>query len=545
MIGGAVGRSGEPVLLFVQGSDQRSMPLKSPLFSVGRKTEKDLVITDPRVSRDHAVIVTENGEHYIVDQGSKHGTFVNGEKVQQRRKLKTNDRIEFGVRDTIYLVFNPDRPQSSAAREFLSQIYTPSGSATDLEKLTLFVEAARKLNTAGALDEILFTLLDTCLRITKAERGYVFLCAPDNTMKLAAGRNAKGEPLVDDKSLSRSILTEAVRSASEFLLSDTSAQTEFAGRESIVANELRTVICVPLRRMKVGAKPSADGKADTEVQGVLYLDSRFASRDISAVSHDILRAIAQEAASLVENARLVLAEEESRRTQRELEIAATIQQQLMAVRIPEVPFANVRARNISCKEVGGDFFDVVRTQEGLAVIVADVCGKGISAALLASILQGMVYTNLVNGIPLAELVLAVNRFFCAKDLGSKYATALIAQIKPDGDLEIVNCGHVPPLIVSGRNVLSVEGGNLPVGLLPDATYQNAHHKMGRGDRLVLVTDGVTEAENPDADFFGTQRLEQAVIEGTPIDAIFSSLQTFCAGVPLNDDCTVLDLLYTG
>ena len=135
--------------------------------------------------------------------------------------------------------------------------------------------------------------------------------------------------------------------------------------------------------------------------GVLYVDSRFASREFSGVGHDILRAIATEAASLIENARLVQAEEESRRYQQELTIAASIQQRLMQVKIPEVPFAKLRGKNLSCKEIGGDFFDAVNTKEGLAVVLADVSGKGVSAALLASTLQGMIYSHLSSGMPLA------------------------------------------------------------------------------------------------------------------------------------------------
>src|SRR5436190_20041453 len=145
-----------------------------------------------------------------------------------------------------------------------------------------------------------------------------------------------------------------------------------------------------------------------EAMGVLYVDSRFASRDISSVSNEILRVIAIEAASLIENARLVQAEDAARRYQQELSIAASIQQRLMAVTIPEVPFARLKGRNLSCKEVGGDFFDAVSTVEGLAVVLADVSGKGVSAALLASTLQGMIYSQLSAGMPLIDIVVAAN-----------------------------------------------------------------------------------------------------------------------------------------
>ncbi len=207
--------------------------------------------------------------------------------------------------------------------------------------------------------------------------------------------------------------------------------------------------------------------------GVLYVDSRFASRDIAGVGKDILHVIATEAASLIENARLVQAEEESRRYQQELSIAASIQQRLMEVKIPEVPFARFFRRNIPCKEIGGDFYDAVNTKEGLAVVLADVSGKGVSAALLASTLQGMIYSHLTAEMPLLDVVSAVNRFFTDKLGGEKYATVLLARLRRDGELEYVNCGHVQPLLVCGGEVMRPPHGNVPVGLLPDATFESA------------------------------------------------------------------------
>jgi serine phosphatase RsbU (regulator of sigma subunit) len=451
--------------------------------------------------------------------------------------------VEFGFREQTYLIFEPITATSTTAREFLSHIsemHVP-GSTTDLEKLTLFLEAARKLNTTGVLEEILITLIEATLRLTGAERGYVFLRDVDANLQLAAARNSKGQPLLDDKTISRSILEEAATSASEFMVTDTSKSTELAARNSIVAYDLRTVLCIPLRRTQVQEK-AASGSAAARPMGVLYLDSHFASRDISAVSHDILRAIATEAAALVENARLVQAEEASKRYQQELSIAASIQQRLMAVKIPDVPYAQVRARNLPCKDIGGDFFDVVNTREGLAVVVADVCGKGISAALLASIHQGMVYTHLVAGVALPEIVGAVNRFLCQKDLGEKYATLVIARVNSEGNLEYLNCGHVAPLLVTDGIVIRTEPTNLPVGLLADASYQSLYHKLKHGDRVMIVTDGITEAEDCSGDFFGNERLEE-VIGKARMEDVFAAVRSFCGPVPLNDDCTVLELQY--
>ena len=391
-------------------------------------------------------------------------------------------------------------------------------------------------------------MLDVTLELTSAERAYVFLKDDEGKLRLAAGRNSKKEPLLDDKTISHSILEDSLRSNSKFLLTDTSGSLDLAGRQSIVAYDLRTVLCFPLRKMQVqsarGGQTPAPAANAAEAMGALYVDSRFASRDLIGVSQDILDVIATEAASLIENARLVQAEEEARRYQQELSIAASIQQRLMQVKIPEVPFASLSGKNLSCKEIGGDFYDAVNTKEGLAVVLADVSGKGVSAALLASTLQGMIYSQLIAGMTLLEVVTVVNRFFTERMGGEKYATLLLVRLRRDGELEYVNCGHVQPLLVCAGEVIRPPHGNVPVGLLADATFESARCQMKSGDRFILVTDGVTEAENAAGDFFEDSRLEAAAIKSPTMEGIFSAVTAFCSGNPLNDDCTVVELCYT-
>ena len=528
-----------PLIVFMQGGEERKITLQKAPFSIGRKTENDLVISDPRVSREHAIIVQETDGFYVVDKGSKLGTFVNGERIE-RRKLNANDKIEFGVRGEAFALFAPNKPVSTpSSRDLLSQlsVWKPASATSDLETLTLFLEAARKLNTSTVLEEVLVTLIEATLRLTKAERGYVFLKQEDGSLQLVAGRNAKGDPLADDNTISRSVLRDALSSANEYLLTDSEDLAKMSARESIVAHNLRTVICIPLRRTQLGAEKSP------EIRGLLYLDSKLLSGKLSQVSHDILRAIATEAASLVENAFLVQAEEAQRRYQQEMNIAASIQQRLMRVNIPHVPFAKVEARNISSKEVGGDFYDVICTDKSLTVIVTDVSGKGISAALLASILQGLLYAQLAQEIPLHDVVAVANRFLCEKVAGEKYATMLLARLHPDGSLDYINCGHVPPVLVAGQHCQQLQGGNLPVGLLPEASYESGRIQLTPGSRLIAVTDGVTEAENPEDDMFGSDRLQALFPESQSLDDIFRAVTEFCAGKPFNDDCTVLQLSY--
>ena len=197
----------------------------------------------------------------------------------------------------------------------------------------------------------------------------------------------------------------------------------------------------------------------------------------------------------------------------------------------------------ACKDIGGDFFDLVCTDRGLSLIVTDVSGKGVSAAVVASILQGMLYSHLAEDAELSDMIGTINRFLFEKIGGQKYATMVIARLSSNGEVEIMNCGHVSPIIISGNTVRKLEDGNLPVGLIPVAKFSSAKHQMLPGDRLVVVTDGVTEAEDAEGEFFGTDRLEGSCPDG--LVGIVKAVGDFRGSTPLSDDCTVTEVIYRG
>jgi phosphoserine phosphatase RsbU/P len=122
---------------------------------------------------------------------------------------------------------------------------------------------------------------------------------------------------------------------------------------------------------------------------------------------------------------------------------------------------------------------------------------------------------------------------------------IIMRIRNNGELEYVNCGHVPPLLVSGSQVVRPAHGNLPVGLLSEATYEGDHVRLNPGDRFIMVTDGVTEAENAHGEFYDNERLEAVAAVSPTLEDIFASVADFCAGTPLGDDCTVVEVQFTG
>ena len=157
----------------------------------------------------------------------------------------------------------------------------------------------------------------------------------------------------------------------------------------------------------------------------------------------------------------------------------------------------------------------------------------------------MIYSQLLANVPLHEIVTSANQFLCRKVAGQKYATLVLCHLSANGELEYVNCGHVPPVVVTAEGVQRPKNCNLPVGLLSEAQFESSKIQLPPGGHFVMVTDGVTEAENTNGDFFGDERLEEACKTATPFENINEAVRAYCGDHPFTDDCTILELSYKG
>ncbi len=527
--------SEDPIkLVVVEGIMPRILAIDHFPFTVGRETNCDLILTDPPVSRKHAQFVRKVDGVWLTDQASTHGTYVNGKRIVQC-KLEPNDRATFGIADGPYVIFNPDQSPASTAQQLLSQVASwKTESGADVDMLNTFLKAARKLNSVGVLDEVLHALLESALRRTHADRVFVFIRHNETGLRLLAGRDKNGQAIEGGDTN----LPDAAINASEFL----EMITDNTGRANgLPPYSPDRFVCFPLCQVAFYDDGGGNDDASEQpyVQGVVCFD--YPSRLPSMFSYGVIKEMVEAAGTLIENAALMKAENAARHVRQEMIIAANIQQRLMTVITPDVPYAEIKAVSRACKDIGGDFFDLVHTNSGLSLIVVDVSGKGIAAAVVAAILQGMLYSHLARNSPLPEITAAVNRFLYDKVGGEKFATLVIARLAPCGELEFINCGHVPPLVISGDTAKTLEEANLPVGLFAVADFQATRLQLSPGDRLLVVTDGVTEAENAAGEFFGTKRLEACGCEG--FAAIERAVTEFRAGTPFNDDYTITEMVY--
>ncbi|HEX8926946.1 MAG TPA: SpoIIE family protein phosphatase [Terriglobales bacterium] len=518
---------GMPSLVLHVGGVQRTITIDHVPFTIGRKADRDLVLEDPGISREHAVILCEDGRFYLADNGSRHGTFVNGER-KSHALLAHGDRITFGAPEP-EVVFGISGIGNSTQK--LLRKLTSDDDVTEIGKLMLFLQAARALDVSRVETDVLATLLEYAIRLIGAERGFVYLRESDGKVRCSCGRDNKGNAIGEASDISHSVISDGFNTGAEFVVGDTSAMSMISARNSILAHDLRTLVAIPLRSESQASK--------NRIFGLLYLDSRLTSHNLSNVSHSILRAIAAEAAALIENARLLKIEHAAAGYRRELEIASSIQQSLIPLAPPTCDFVSVTARTIPCTEVGGDFYDFVALPDCFVSILADISGKGISAALLASNIQGMLYSQLSTGVSLVESAQTVNTFLCSRVSGIKYATMVIVKLCPSGELEILNCGHLPPAIVSNGQVQLIEAGNMPVGLFGEATFESSKAELPPGAKLVLYTDGLTEAENATGGDYGEERLLECLACNCSMQSLYDSVAGFCAGHPATDDRTAI------
>jgi phosphoserine phosphatase RsbU/P len=509
--------------------------------SIGRSPDEHIVLRDPYVSRHHALIMRENETYTVIDQNSKYGTFLNKRRIE-RSELALGDVLQMGSVDGTQLRFDMQQTNEVSsgrlappANDLLSSLSQLQSHAPEIEKLNWLLRAARQLNEGGALEEILSALLHLTLQLTGMERGFVFFLE-DDVIRLARGLHSSGEVLEEDSTVSRRAIHKAIESESKFSISDTWTDNSVSGWSSVMANSIRSICCIPLRKR-------GSGDQRNKHLGLLYLDSGKNLRDLTGLDHQLLDTIAAEGAALLHNAVLSEAEYKARQAREELALAAQIHSGLMSMALPVLPYANIRAKSIPCLAIGGDFYDAVALEDSVCVVFADVSGKGISAAIVAATLQGIVHSQFLARQPLSSIAAVVNYFLCTRKVG-KYATMVLLKFFPDGNLEYMNCGHIPPLAVLGARIQRLEESALVVGLIAGATYTSAHYKLQPGERLLVVSDGVTEAEDIEGNQFGDSGLE-VVASLENLSAILDRVSRFHAPNPSQDDCTLLEIQYTG
>jgi phosphoserine phosphatase RsbU/P len=525
------------------------------LIGRGAETGNHLQLADRRISRNCAAIVTEASKFYIEDRGQRRGLFVNGEKVESR-ELQDGDSITFGLDDSYEIIY---RSAANASTDSLPHLLTRIEHITSsepgsggLRKLNLLLEATTLLHSQLPLDTVLGHMLDHAVSVTDADRGLLLEADDKGVLKVRLARRSGGMRLPPESlSPSQTAIQLALRRQSAVITEDLAqADMDLQAAQSIVAQRLRAVVVIPLYAMsRANTDQSMINIKRGDFLGVLYLDSRRPAA-FSKLDRQILDALAADAASILDNARLVERERERQRLEQEIGIARDIQQALLPKNFRDYPHLSVSGINFPCLAVGGDYFDVFPLGDSrTAFLLADVSGKGLGAALCTNLLQGAL-SGMTLGTDPARVFNHVNRFLCDHSEIGRYATMFFGILDDQGHLEYINAGHPSPFLIRRGVAEDVfTEGSYPVGLVPEAEYTVVCLQLEPGDTLVLFSDGVTEAMDPAEQLFGVPRLRE-VLTGhmqTPLDElqriVLESVENFSRGASQADDLTLLLVRY--
>jgi sigma-B regulation protein RsbU (phosphoserine phosphatase) len=526
------------------------------LLGRGAETGNHLQLTDRRISRNCGAIVLEAGRYYLEDRGARRGIFVNGEKVESR-PLNDGDVVTFGLDDSYQVIF---RSATGTSDESIPQLLTRIDHMTSsestgggLRKLNLLLEATTLLHSQLPLDSVLAKMIDHAIAVTDADRGLLeeatdgFSDRPAERLRVRLARRSGGQRLPPESMTpSQTAIQLAIAKQLPVITEDIEqAEMNLQAAASIVAQGLRAVVVIPLYATSRAASESATNVTRGEFLGVLYLDSKRPAA-FSKLDRQILDALAADAASILDNARLVERERERQRLEQEIGIARDIQQALLPKNFRDYPHLSVSGINLPCLSVGGDYFDVFPLDDKrTAFLLADVSGKGLGAALLTTMLQGAL-SGMTLGTDPARVFNHVNRFLCDHAEVGRYATMFFGILEDSGKMEFINAGHPSPILLrQGTAEEAFTEGSFPVGLVPEAEFSTTTLQLEPNDTLVLFSDGVTEAMDPEDQLYGVARL-RAVLLGKnemPLDEIqktlLESVENFARGARQADDLTIL------
>jgi serine phosphatase RsbU (regulator of sigma subunit) len=519
----------------------RVVPIDKPTFTIGRGRGCDLVLEDSEVSRDHAEIASTGAGWVLRDHKSRHGTFLNGDRVTER-VLSHRDQIECG-RGGPALVFLVGDGEATADG-------SKHVAAGELRQMAALLESLRAMGSERVLDEVLALVLDAAITASGAERGFIMLADRHGRLEMSVAREAGGHAApVGGFGTSRKIPEEVFETGQLRVVADLLEGDLPETHTQTIAFGIRHVLCAPLRLVRY-VEQSRTPEARANI-GVLYLDSRVRGRLLSTAAQAAIEALATEAANAIESARLYAEALEKARLDEELTTASRIQQELLPEPRRAGPFYEAVGASLPSRMIGGDFFDYLDMAGGaFAFALGDVTGKGPPAALVTAVVQGILGAHAGTGIEPADLVALVNRVLLSRRTETRYVTLFLAVLGQDGRLAYCNAGQNPPFLLTRHGLVKLETGGTLVGAFPEAIYEQGSEQLAEGDTVVLFSDGVVEALDAADQEFGEERVRATIepLRGSPpqaiLDALLVALQAFTRDVPWRDDLTAVVVRYS-
>ena len=525
----------------------KTIELQGDRIMVGRSSTTELCFADDAgLSRQHLAFEREGDEWNIHDLGSKNGTLLNSVRLNGTQRLRPGDRVAAGHLVMVYE--DPGNQAPSAPVTFVpgaeGESATSSTVVVDLKKLlggkTVDTTAVqmRALIKAGeelgpqkerkSLPELFQLILDLSIEAVGAERGILMTLETNGELVVRA---AKGSAF----RISATVRDRVVKTQLSVLVRDTMLDEAFRERQSIIGQSVRTLMAAPLQTKE-------------RTIGLIYVDSPSLTRVFKEDDLNLLTVMANTAAIRIEHERLAEIEHQERMMAHELEQAAEIQQRFLPAKAPFVQGLDLAGHNAPCRTVGGDYYDFFPYENGrVAMVLGDVSGKGMPASLLMMSLQARVQVLIEEPDNLGAVLTRLNRLTAINCPSNRFITFFMCVLDGStGDLVFANAGHNPPLVMRATGEAEwLEASGCVLGVLPMMKYDESRTCLEAGDVLVVFSDGVTDALNPQGEEFGEQRLAEAVRQhrgkssAAILEGVNQAIADWSAGTPLPDDLTLL------
>ena len=554
----------------------------------GRHPHCQLVLDNAAVSRYHAQIVEVHGDYFIEDLRSRNGTHVNEELIEGRRQLQDKDFIrvcDFTFRflqtapsdskllkpgqvvgeDGIVvgpksLLDSMHGKSSQSDLEDEEEIHSgpvsvndddrssiistldAGSSSSDLRlsvkpesKLKAILEISKSLARAANLEQVLDKTLDSLFRIfAQADEGFIMLRDQEKNKLVVKATKTRRKTEGDDQvHVSMTIVRKTLESSEGILSANALEDSRFKASESLSSLRIRSMICAPMLSKELGPL------------GVIQITTNDVGAQLRHEDLDLLISVAMQVGLAVENAYLHHQTSLQRDLERDLEFATQVQLGFLPKSRPKLPGYAFSDYYEPAQRVGGDYFDYIQLPDGrMAVALADVAGKGVPAALLMARLYSSVRYHLLSHSEVNSAMAGLNAEISVSGLGHRFITCVLIVIDPvRNQLTLVNAGHLPPLRRNTAGLVEAIGATesgLPLGILPDQTFQQTMFDLAPDESWLVFTDGVTEAMRMPQEIYGNKRLMKFLETGPAkidnlIKAVVDDVEAYVEGQAQSDD----------
>jgi serine phosphatase RsbU (regulator of sigma subunit)/pSer/pThr/pTyr-binding forkhead associated (FHA) protein len=534
-----------PALVGSQEGVEIRFPLMDGRNVVGRAVDCQLVLGNPSVSRHHAALLCSGGRVLVEDLGSHNGTRVNDMSVTTPTPLSVGDTVAFA---DVVLHFGEPRPRRGTLTldphvksegiavswdEVRGQRRT--GQSKRAELFRCLAGAGDLLTVPRAPEELFEPILDLVESAMNPDRAFLLLVEDGRREPAIRASRLRGGGDGSNVKLSQTMVSRVLEEHTSFLLEDVDASSDIMQQQSIISQGIRSAMATPL----------FDNKA---VIGILYADTTDPTRHYTRDELVAFSLLANVIAVALTHASYDAMEAEKRRLDTELDAARSILQTIIPDTLPAIPGFEVCAHIEPCFEVGGDLYDVSALPDGrVALIVGDVAGKGLGAALLVSSLVPLLRAMLEAEPDLAALTANLNRQLWRITDPVRYSTLFVGVLDPmTGRFEYVNAGHNPPVLVRADGVVeSISSTGLPVALVDEGVWRTAELSLLPGDLLALYSDGIPETWQDEETDYGDERFQQLLVANRSLSvpdicqAALLDVSDFRGDEPVGDDITLL------